>query len=30
MFPNVNWCWMDIRSSKGVRITGPNIKFTGH
>jgi hypothetical protein len=21
---------MDIRSSKGVRITGPNTKFTGH
>ena len=21
---------MDIRSSKGVRITGPRVKFTGH
>jgi len=30
VFPKVNWSWMDIRSSKGVRITGPNIKFTGH
>jgi hypothetical protein len=30
VFPTVNWSWMDIRSSKGVRITGPSIKFTGH
>jgi hypothetical protein len=30
VFPKVNWSWMDIQSSKGVRITGPSIKFTGH
>jgi len=30
VFPKVNWSWMDIRSSKGVQITGPNIKFSGH
>jgi len=30
VFPKVNWSWMDIRSSKGVWITGPSIKFTGH
>jgi hypothetical protein len=30
VFPKVNWSWMDIRSSKGVRITGPSIMFTVH
>ena len=30
VFPTVNWSWMDIWSSKGVQITGPSIKFTGH
>ena len=30
VFPTVNWSWMEIRSSKGVRITGPSIKFKGH
>jgi hypothetical protein len=30
VFPKVNWSWMDSRSSKGVWITGPRIKFTGH
>ena len=30
VFPKVNWNWMYIRSSKGVQITGPSIKFTGH
>jgi hypothetical protein len=30
VFPKVNWSWMDIRSTKGVRITGPSIKFKGH
>ena len=30
VFPKVNWSWMDIRSSKGVQITGPSIMFTGH
>ena len=30
VFPKVNWSWMDIWSSKGVQITGPSIKFTGH
>jgi len=29
-YPKINWRWMDIRSSKGVRITGPRIRFTGH
>ena len=29
-FPKVNWSWMDIPSSKRVRITGLSIKFTGH
>jgi len=30
VFHKVNLSWMDIRTSKGVRITGPSIKFTGH
>ena len=30
VFPKVACRWMDIWSSKGVRITGPSIKFTGH
>jgi len=29
VFPKVNWSWMDIRSSKGIWITGPSINFTG-
>jgi len=28
--PKVYWSWMDIWFSKGVWITGPSIKFTGH
>ena len=30
VFPKVNWGWMDIWSSNGVRINRPRIKFTGH
>jgi len=30
VFFKVNWSWMDIRSSKEVRITGPSIKFIKH
>ena len=30
VFPKVNRSWMDIRSSIGVWITGPSIKFIGH
>ena len=30
VFPNVNWSWMDIQSSKGVQITGPSTKFIEH
>jgi hypothetical protein len=30
VFPKVNRSLMNIRSSKGMQITGPSIKFTGH
>ena len=30
VFPKVNRSWMDIRSSIGVWISGPSIKFIGH
>ena len=30
MLPKVNWSWMDIRSIKGVGITGPSTRFIGH
>jgi len=30
VFLKVNWSWIGIRSSKGVRITGPSMKFRGH